>query len=269
MTTPLRVRGACPHDCPDTCGIVTEVEDGRAVRFAGDPDHAVTRGWLCAKVRPYLDHVYHPGRVLVPLRRVGPKGGGQWRRISWDEAIDEIARRWKEIIDRFGAEAILPYSYSGTLGLVQMTVSSARLWNRLGASQLKRSICGAAAELAVEMTLGKRWSPPYADVIHSKLVILWGHNPVASAPHFLPFLKQAQRAGCQVVVIDPRRTASAAAPTAGSPHGRARMGRWRWAWPTSWPPRGGRTRRGCRPTRSAGRSCAGSWPTSRRTTSRR
>ena len=209
MTTPLRVRGACPHDCPDTCGVVTEVEDGRAVRFAGDPDHPVTRGWLCAKVRPYLDHVYHPGRVLYPLRRVGPKGGGQWQRISWDEAIDEIARRWKEIIARFGAEAILPYSYSGTLGLVQMSVSSARFWNRLGASQLERSICGAAAELAVEMTLGKRWSPPYADVAHSKLVVLWGHNPVASAPHFLPFLKQAQRAGCQLVVIDPRRTPSA------------------------------------------------------------
>ena len=190
MTTPLRVRGACPHDCPDTCGVVTEVEDGRAVRFVGDPDHPVTRGWLCAKVRPYLDHVYHPGRVLYPLRRVGPKGGGQWRRISWDEAIDEIARRWKEIIAHFGAEAILPYSYSGTLGLVQMGVSSARFWNRLGASQLERSICGAAAELAVETTLGKRWSPPYADAAHSKLVVLWGHNPVASAPHFLPFLKQ-------------------------------------------------------------------------------
>ncbi len=209
MPTPLRVRGACPHDCPDTCGIVTEVEDGRAVRFAGDPDHPVTRGWLCAKVRPYLDHVYHPGRVLYPLRRVGPKGGGEWRRISWDEAIDEIARRWKEIIARFGAEAILPYSYSGTLGLVQMSVSSARLWNRLGASQLERSICGAAAEMAVEMTLGKRWSQPYADVVHSRLVILWGHNPVASAPHFMPFLKQAQRAGCQVIVIDPRRTPTA------------------------------------------------------------
>ncbi|HVS37766.1 MAG TPA: molybdopterin oxidoreductase family protein [Gemmataceae bacterium] len=207
--TPLRVRGVCPHDCPDTCGVVTEVEDGRAVRFSGDRDHPITRGWLCAKVRPYLEHVYHPGRVLYPLRRAGPKGGGQWRRVSWVEAIDEIARRWKDVIAHFGAEAILPYSYSGTLGLVQMTVSSARLWNRLGASQLERSICGAAAEMAVEMTLGKRWSPPYADVIHSKLVVLWGHNPVASAPHFMPFLKQAQRAGCQVVVIDPRRTPSA------------------------------------------------------------
>ncbi|HBI46771.1 MAG TPA: molybdopterin oxidoreductase [Planctomycetales bacterium] len=209
MTTPLVWRGACPHDCPDSCGIVTEVEDGRAVRFRGDPDNPVTRGWLCAKVRPYLDHVYHPDRVLYPLRRVGPKGGGQWQRIGWQEAIDEIARRWKAIIARFGAEAVLPYSYSGTLGLVQMSVSSARFWNRLGASQLQRSICGAAAEFAVEATLGKRWSQPYADIIHSKLLIIWAHNPIATAPHFMPFLQQARRAGCQVVVIDPRRTATA------------------------------------------------------------
>jgi anaerobic selenocysteine-containing dehydrogenase len=207
--TALRIRGACPHDCPDTCGVITEVEDGRAVGFSGDPDNPITRGWLCAKVRPYLDHVYHPGRVLYPLRRVGAKGGGGWQRISWDEALAEIADRWGSIIRESGAEAILPYSYSGTLGLVQMAVASGRFWNRLGASRLERSICGAAAERAVESTLGKRWSPPYADVVHSKLVILWGHNPVSTAPHFMPFLRQAQRAGCRVVVIDPRRTPSA------------------------------------------------------------
>src|SRR5436305_4867670 len=205
----LLVRGACPHDCPDTCAVVTEVADGRAVGFRGDPEHPVTRGWLCAKVRPYLDHVYHPDRLTHPLRRVGPKGGGQWQRITWAEALNEIAERWRAIIAKYGAEAILPYSYSGTLGLVQMTVSSARLWNRLGASQLERSICGAAAEKAVEYTLGSRWSQPYADVVHSKLVILWGHNPVSTAPHFLPFLQQARRNGCEVVVIDPRRTATA------------------------------------------------------------
>jgi anaerobic selenocysteine-containing dehydrogenase len=208
--SPLRVYGACPHDCPDTCGVITEVEDGRAVGFRGDPDNPVTRGWLCAKVRPYLDHVYHPDRLLYPLRRIGPKGSGQWQRITWPRALVEITRRWKAIIAEHGGEAILPYSYSGTLGLVQMTVSSARFWNRLGASQLQRSICGAAAEYAVEATLGSRWSPPYADVVHSKLVILWGHNPASTAPHFMPFLRQAQRAGCQVVVIDPRRTLSAA-----------------------------------------------------------
>jgi anaerobic selenocysteine-containing dehydrogenase len=206
---PIRIRGACPHDCPDTCGIITEVQDGRAVKFYGDPENSITKGWLCAKVRPYLEHVYHPDRLLHPLRRIGPKGAGQWRRIGWQEALEEIAGRWTEIVARHGAQAILPYSYSGTLGLVQMTVSSARLWNRLGASQLQRSICGAAAEHAVEATLGKRWSQPYADVSQSKLVIVWGHNPVSTAPHFMPFLRAAQRNGCRVVVIDPRRTLTA------------------------------------------------------------
>jgi anaerobic selenocysteine-containing dehydrogenase len=185
------------------------VRDGRAVAFHADPDHPIARGWLCAKVRPYLDHVYHPDRLLHPLRRVGPKGGGGWKRITWHEALADIAERWRAIISKYGAEAILPYSYSGTLGLVQMTVSSARLWNRLGASQLERSICGAAAEYAVEATLGKRWSPPYDDILHSKLVILWGHNPVRTAPHFMPLLRQAQHRGCRLVVIDPRRTESA------------------------------------------------------------
>ena len=211
LQSPLTlIRGACPHDCPDTCGVITEVQDGRAVNFYGDPDHPITEGWLCAKVRPYLDHVYHPDRLQYPLRRVGPKGAGQWQRVSWDEAIALIRDRWTEIIEQYGAEAILPYSYSGTLGLVQMTVASARLWNRLGVSTLERSICGAAAEAAVELTLGARHSQPYADVVHSKLVILWGHNPVSTAPHFMPHLRRAQRQGTQLVVIDPRRTRSAA-----------------------------------------------------------
>ncbi len=204
-----RVHGACPHDCPDTCGVITEVEDDRAVRFYADPDHPITKGWLCAKVRPYLDHVYHPDRLLHPLRCVGPKGGGQWQRISWTEALAEIANRWQGVIAEHGPEAILPYSYSGTLGLVQASVSAARLWNRLGASQLQRSICGAAAELAVESTLGARWSPPVAELEQTELVILWGHNPVSTAPHFLPALRRAQRRGCQVVVIDPLRSRSA------------------------------------------------------------
>ncbi|RME73583.1 MAG: molybdopterin oxidoreductase family protein, partial [Chloroflexi bacterium] len=203
------VRNVCPHDCPDTCGIITEVENGRAVRLSGDPDHPITQGWLCAKVRPYLNHVYHPHRLTHPLRRVGPKGSGQWERISWEAAIAEIASRWRGIIDRYGGAAILPYSYSGTLGLVQMSVASARLWNRLGASQLDRAICGAAAEYAVEATLGARWSPPYHHVAHSRLVIIWGHNPASTAPHFMPHLVQARRNGCRVVVIDPRRTRTA------------------------------------------------------------
>lgn len=208
MTT-LRIRGACPHDCPDTCGVITEVEAGRAVRFVGDPENLVTRGWLCAKVRPYLEHVYHPDRLMHPLRRSGPKGSGQWQRITWQQALDEIASRWQAIIAAEGPEAILPYSYSGTLGLVQMAVASGRLWNRLGASQLERSICGAAAEKAVEATLGIRWSPDYAEVAHSKLVICWGHNPISTAPHFMPFLIHARRQGCRLIVIDPRQTHTA------------------------------------------------------------
>lgn len=204
-----KIGGACPHDCPDTCAVITEVENGRAVHFYADPDHPITRGWLCAKVRPYLDHVYHPDRLQYPLRRAGPKGSGQWERVSWEEALGEIAGRWQEIMNTYGAEAILPFSYSGTLGLVQMGVSSARLWNRMGASQLERSICGAAAEMAVEATLGKRYAPPYEQVQDSQLAIIWGHNPVSTAPHFMPFLRAAQRNGCRVVVIDPRRTRTA------------------------------------------------------------
>jgi anaerobic selenocysteine-containing dehydrogenase len=201
-----RIRGACPHDCPDTCGIVTEVdEDGRAVNFYADPEHAITQGWLCAKVRPYLNHVYHPDRLTSPLLRT--KQG--WKEIGWPEAIAAIAERWQAIIKQYGAEAILPYSYSGTLGLVQMGVASGRFWNRLGASQLQRSICGAAAERAVELTLGARHSQSYEQVLESKLVIIWGHNPVSTAPHFMPFLRQAQRNGTRLVVIDPRRTRTA------------------------------------------------------------
>ncbi len=201
--------GACPHDCPDTCAVVTEVENGRAVCFSAAGDHPVTQGWLCAKVRPYLDHVYHPDRLQRPLRRIGRKGSGEWQEISWQEALSEIGRRWREIIATYGAEAILPYSYSGTLGLVQMGVSSARLWNRLGASRLERSICGAAAEFAVNATLGIRQSPAYEQVTHSRLIIIWGHNPVSTAPHFMPFLRSAQKNGCKLVVIDPRRTRTA------------------------------------------------------------
>jgi anaerobic selenocysteine-containing dehydrogenase len=207
----ITIRGACPHDCPDTCATLTEVdpETGRAVKFSADPDHPITQGWLCAKVRPYLEHVYHPDRLLYPLRRVGAKGAGEWERINWDEAIGAIAARWQAIIAEYGASAILPYSYSGTLGLVQLKICNERLWNRMGASGLQRSICGAAAEAAVTATLGARLAPDPADVMHSKLILLWGHNPASTGPHFMPLLREAQRAGAYVVVIDPRRTLTA------------------------------------------------------------
>jgi anaerobic selenocysteine-containing dehydrogenase len=205
----ITIRGACPHDCPDTCATMVDVRDGVAVGFRGDPDHPITQGWLCAKVRPYLDRVYSPDRLQYPLRRAGAKGSGEWARIPWDEAIAEIAERWQAIIAEHGGAAILPYSFSGTLGLLQVGVVNARLWNRMGASGLQRSICGAAAETAVTMTVGGRLAPDPRDVRHSRLVILWGHNPASTSPHFVPFLREAQRAGAYVVVIDPRRTPTA------------------------------------------------------------
>ncbi|MEN9938449.1 MAG: hypothetical protein RLZZ387_5028 [Chloroflexota bacterium] len=209
QVTPTLIRGACPHDCPDACATLTEVRDGRAVAFYANREHPLTQGWLCAKVRPYLERVYAPDRLTYPMRRVGAKGAGGWERITWDEAVAEIASRWKAIIAEHGAAAILPYSYSGTLGMLQMGVASARLWNRMGASGLERSICGAAAEMAVEATLGARWAPDMADVLHSRLVLIWGHNPASTGPHFMPFLRQAQKQGAHVIVIDPRRTLTA------------------------------------------------------------
>lgn len=203
------IRGACPHDCPDTCATITEVQDGRAIRFYADKTHPITNGWLCAKVRPYLERVYAPDRLQYPLLRRGAKGSNNWQRISWDEAIDTITTRWKNVIAEYGASAILPYSYSGTLGLVQLAVCNTRLWNRMGASGLRRAICSAAAHMAVKTTLGARWAPDPADMLHSRLVIIWGHNPASTSPHTMPFLRQAQKQGAYVVVIDPRRTRTA------------------------------------------------------------
>lgn len=191
--------------------MITTVRDGSAIAVAGDPNHPMTRGWLCVKVSRYLERVYHPKRVLTPLRRAGAKSAGHFEPIAWDEALATIAGRWRAIIAEYGAEAILPYSYTGVLGLVQCMVAESRLFNRLGASQLERSICGAAGELAIQQTLGGRLAPEYSDLLHSRLVVLWGSNPHSTAPHLMPFLRDAQRNGCELIVIDPLRTPSAAA----------------------------------------------------------
>ena len=204
------VYGACPHDCPDCCALETQVnEQGRAVRVRGRNDHPVTRGWLCAKVNRYLERVYHPDRLLYPMHRVGPKGSGLFERISWDEAIDEITSHWCDIIAHYGAQCILPYSYAGTLGLVNNSVANSRFWNRLGASQLERSICGAAAEEAVLLTVGARMAPAPQMVLQSKLILIWGSNPASTAPHLMPFLREAQRKGTRIIVIDPIHTLTA------------------------------------------------------------
>src|SRR5207249_4842181 len=171
--------------------------------------HPVTKGWLCAKVNRYLERVYHPDRLSYPMHRVGPKSSGLFERISWDEAIAEITSRWHDIIAQHGAQCILPYSYAGTLGLVNNSVVNSRFWNRLGASQLERTICGAAAEEAVLLTVGARLAPTPQMLLHSKLILIWGSNPASTAPHIMPFLREAQRKGTRVIVIDPIRTLTA------------------------------------------------------------
>ncbi|HET8839907.1 MAG TPA: molybdopterin-dependent oxidoreductase, partial [Ktedonobacteraceae bacterium] len=204
------VYGACPHDCPDCCALETHVDQrGRAVKVLGRSDHPVTRGWLCAKVNRYLERVYHPDRLLYPMRRVGPKGSGNFERISWDAALHEIASRWQELSARHGAQSILPYSYAGTLGLVNGAVTGERFWNRMGASQLDRTICGAAAEEAVALTVGGRLAPSPQMLPLSRLILIWGSNPASTAPHIMPFLREAQRNGTRIIVIDPIRTLTA------------------------------------------------------------
>lgn len=203
------VHGVCPHDCPDTCGMRVTVEDGRAVWVEGDPTHPITRGFLCVKVNQYIEHVYSERRVLTPRRRVGPKGSGEFVEISWNEALDEIATRFAAIVAEHGAEAILPYSYSGTLGLLHNYSMDYRFFYRLGATLLQRTICTAAAVEGNKYTLGSYYGTDPEQFPGAKLIICWGTNPVTSNPHLMPFLKAAQDNGATLVVIDPRRTRTA------------------------------------------------------------
>ena len=216
------VKAACPHDCPDACGVLITVEDGRATKIQGDPEHPVTRGFLCAKVSKYLDRVYSPERVLYPMRRVGPKGPGQpkaavptqgdpniWKRISWDEAFDEIVARFRAISDEFGSEAILPYSYGGTLGALNGASMDRRFFHRLGASQLERSICSAAGEAGLHSVLGVKLGTEPEQFRHSKYILAWAANIHANNVHLWPFIVEARRKGAKLVVIDPYRTRTA------------------------------------------------------------
>jgi anaerobic selenocysteine-containing dehydrogenase len=205
-----QVRGCCPHNCPDTCGWVVSLDSGGTpVRIQGDPDHPYTGGWLCAKVNRYLEFVLHPERLRHPLRRVGAKGEGRFERISWEEALSEITDRWKGLIAAHGPESILPYSYSGTLGLVQCNVANARFWTRMGASGLERTICSAAGTEALRVTVGGSFGTDPEDVVNSRLVLLWGTNPASTHPHFIPWLDEARRRGARVWLIDPHRSLTA------------------------------------------------------------
>src|SRR4051812_43318640 len=204
------VRGACPHDCPDTCAMLVTVQDGRAVRVAGDPEHPFTNGFLCAKVNRYIERTYHADRPTSPLRRVGPKGSGRFEKIGWDEALDEIAQRLRAIADSAdGPQAILPYSYAGTMGLVQAESMDRRFFHLLGASLLDRTICSMAGTVGMRMTVGANVGADSEGVPQSDLVLLWGTNTLTANPHLWPFILQARERGAPIICIDPIRTRTA------------------------------------------------------------
>ena len=204
------VRGACPHDCPDTCATLVTVRDGRAVRIAGDPDHPVTQGFLCAKVNRYVERTYHEERLRTPMRRVGAKGEGRFAPIGWDEALDEIAARLGDIAaSSDGPQAILPYSYAGTMGMVQGSSMDRRFFHLLGASRLDRTICSMAGTVGMRMTVGANVGADSEGVPESDLVLLWGTNTLTANPHLWPFILTARERGAPVICIDPIRTRTA------------------------------------------------------------
>ncbi len=205
---PRTVHGACPHDCPDTCAMRVTVEAGRVVRVQGDPDHPATQGALCTKVSRYPERTYHAERVLRPLRRVGPKGAGRFEPVGWDEALADIAARLGAIAAR-DPEAILPYSYAGTMGLVQGESMAGRFFHRLGASRLDRTICASAGAEALTASYGGKVGMHVEHFAESKLVLIWGSNSIASNLHFWTHAQAAKRAGAKLVCIDPRRTETA------------------------------------------------------------
>jgi len=211
------VRAACPHDCPDTCAIRVTVTDGVAVKVQGDPDHPPTHGALCTKVSRYPERTYHPERVLHPMKRVGPKtglGSGQLVRVSWHEALTDIAARLQTIAARGPesaqtAQAIVPYSYAGTMGLVQGEAMAARFFNKLGASLLDRTICSSAGGDALAATYGGKVGMHLAFFAESRLILIWGSNSIASNLHFWTYAQAAKRAGAKLICIDPRKTETA------------------------------------------------------------
>jgi anaerobic selenocysteine-containing dehydrogenase len=202
------VLGACPHDCPDTCSLVTTVQDGVALRVQGNTAHPHTAGVLCTKVSRYTERSYHPERILQPLRRVGPKGAGQFVPVGWDEALADIAARLGAIAAR-DPEAILPYSYAGTMGLVQSEGMAARFFNALGASRLERTICASAGGEALTQTYGGKVGMRVEHFAEAKLILVWGSNSIASNLHFWRHAQEAKRRGARLVCIDPRRSETA------------------------------------------------------------
>jgi len=206
--TSTQVRATCPHDCPDTCALLVTVENGVATEVKGDPDHPTTAGVLCTKVSRYTERTYSPDRLLYPMRRVGRKGEGKFRRISWEEALDEIALRLKPLAEN-EPESILPYSYAGTMGLVQSESMSSRFFNKIGASFLDRTICATAGATGYRYSIGASIGTDIEQFQNAKLLIIWGGNPIASNLHFWTRAQEAKRRGARLIAIDPYRSLTA------------------------------------------------------------
>ncbi|MGQ0463816.1 MAG: molybdopterin-containing oxidoreductase family protein [Sporichthyaceae bacterium] len=205
------VRGACPHDCPDTCAMLTKVDEtGRAIEVRGDPDHPFTRGGLCVKVNNYLDRVYDPNRVLYPMRRVGAKGEGKWERITWEAALDEIALRFRSIVDEFGPEAIMPVSYLGTQGILNGLNVGDPFFAKLGATISERTYCDSGSCTAYAMTIGDTAGVDPESLVNSKFILVWACNILSTNLHLWPFVVEAKKRGAKVVVVDPVKTRTAA-----------------------------------------------------------
>lgn len=202
------VRAVCPHDCPDTCAMLVTVENGVATKVHGNPNHPPTAGVLCAKVSRYTERTYHPDRLLVPKRRVGKKGEGRFEDVSWETAITEIAATLKQIAAR-KPEAILPYSYAGTMGYVQSEGMAQRFFHRLGASQLDRTICSSAGSVALGYTVGAKVGMDVENFVDSKLILIWGSNPITSSVHFWSLAQEAKRRGAKLIAIDPYKSDTA------------------------------------------------------------
>jgi anaerobic selenocysteine-containing dehydrogenase len=204
------VRVVCPHDCPDTCSMVVTVRAGRAVSLRGDADHPFTRGFLCQKVTRYLERVYHAGRLPYPLQRTGAKGSGQFERITWEDAVNTIARRFREIAQSTdGPQAILPYSYAGTMGKLQGSSLDRRFFHRLGASLLDRTICATAGAAGCDITLGTRAMLDPETVRDARYIINWGSNTSVTNMHLWTIMHQARKHGARIVTIDPYKSNTA------------------------------------------------------------
>jgi anaerobic selenocysteine-containing dehydrogenase len=200
------LHSVCALDCPDACSLLINVDEtGRGSRLRGNPDHPITQGFLCGKVARYLEREYSPDRLLYPLRRVGAKGEGRFERLGWDSALDLIAERLQAVAREFGPEAILPYSYAGTMGLLNGSGMDRRFFHRMGASRLDRTICSSAGAAGLTEALGVRYAMDTEHFRHSKLIIAWGANILGTNVHLWPFVMEARRSGAKFYVIDPRQ----------------------------------------------------------------